>query len=112
MKFRQTPGGTWCGTEATWKSAMKAEGLEFLTFNNVNVIAPRNGTEVVAGGNSPHPLPPAAAQTQPATSDIVVDLDALFAAAPMEHKLRLAVAAIDEADELIRRLVPANPRNA
>lgn len=79
MKLYQTPNGTWAGTEKDWKAALKAEGvnlksytgrkivevptdksglLEFLSFHNVNVIAPREPGKSTA--QLPAPKPPAA----------------------------------------------------
>lgn len=83
MKLYTTPGGQWAGTEANWKAAMKAEGvelksytgrkqievptdkaglMEFLTFYNVNVINPGAHPVVeAAGGPSSPPAVPSAA---------------------------------------------------
>lgn len=114
MKLRQTPGGTWCGTEKDYKAALKREGInpkdytgrefvdvptskaelmEFLTFHNINCIAPKGATPVASQA---HPLAPEPAADSRATT--VPDLDAAFAAAPIKQQLRLAVAAIDAAD--------------
>ena len=82
MKLYQTPGGTWAGSEKDWKAAMKAEGadpkamtrntvdvptskaelMEFLTFNSVNVLNPREAvaSEPAGGGETP-PTPSSSA---------------------------------------------------
>lgn len=116
MKLYQTPGGTWAGSEKDWKTAMKAEGsdpkaatlktievptskaelMEFLTFHNVNCIAPRSSS-AVAPQEQKAPLTPAPA----ADTTVPGDLDALFAAAPLRKQLTLAVLAIDAADAAI-----------
>ncbi len=113
MKLYQTPTGTWCGTQEQWNKAMKAEGwdtkewsldrcsvevpttpktalMEFLTFHNVNAVNPLD----LSGGD--HPAPSPAATTIPG------NIDEQFAAAPITQQLRLAVAAIDAADALLR----------
>lgn len=75
MKLRQSPGGTWCGTEKDYVDALKKEGIkrkdytgrefvevptdkaglmEFLTFHNVNCITG-------PGPAAPVRIPPATA---------------------------------------------------
>jgi hypothetical protein len=134
MKLYQTPGGTWGTSEADWKKAMKAEGLdpktyegrktvdvptqqkplmEFLTFHNVNVVNPQVGTPPateVVGEAPPPPSPRVASSAAPSTS--TVSLDELFSAAPLRAQLDLAVEAIDRANDVIGRVLPADPRTA
>lgn len=113
MKLRQTPGGTWCGTEKDYKAAMKAEGIdlktytgrvfvevpidkaglmEFLTFHNVNVISPGTLPGAEAAGGVP--LPPTQA-APPAAITTVSNLDDLFLAAPLGQQLTLAAIACE-----------------
>lgn len=112
MKYYQTPGGKWSTSEQAWKDDMQSEGLdpktykgrsvvdvptkkaeliEWLTFHNVNIV------------NPPQPGAPAGevVRAEPTT---IPDLDEQFAAAPIGQQLRLAVAAADAADQLIRNL--------
>lgn len=120
MKLYCTPKGNWAGTEKDWKDAMKAEGsdpktasrktvevptskpglLEFLTFHNVNVINPRGAPAPEPAGSAPPTQPPAAL---PAGTDLdAINPDAFFNALPVLTQLRLAVAAIDAADNALR----------
>jgi len=102
MKLYTTPGGQWAGTEAAWKAAMKAEGvdiktytgrkqievptskpelLEFLTFYRVNVIG---------------------AQMQPATDAAASDPPKLAAAPDLE-----ALRALHNPEGVASAAVPA-----
>lgn len=108
MKFRQTPGGTWCGTEKDYRTALKSEGIdpkkytgrefvevptdkaglmEFLTFHGVNVINPRTLLEV----------PTTSAVAAQIVGAPIPDLDELFEAAPVETQLKLAISALNNA---------------
>lgn len=148
MKLYTTPGGQWAGTEANWKAALKREGidpktytgrsqvevptskpalLEFLTFNNVNVISPGAISADAAGGGAPPPAPPPAApdvevlralhNPDPAIAvtpqlgsngptlvafTTMPDLDAAFMAAPISKQLALAEYAVSAAEVLLR----------
>lgn len=118
MKLYCTPGGTWAGTEADYKKALKAEGvdaksvtrpqvdvptdkkglLEFLTFHGVNPIGGYSVSQVVGDGASPlPPAPSPAAPAAPTTEAGEQDLDALFDEAPLRDQLRLAMFAINKA---------------
>lgn len=121
MKLYQTPQGTWAGSEAAWKDAMKAEGsdpkemkrntvevptkkadlMEFLTFHGVNILCPQGVTPSAAAPTS-HPPHEAAADTSSPTT--VSNLQELFAAAPISAQIELAVQACDNADAEIKRL--------
>lgn len=107
MKLYVTPGGTWAGTEASWKAAVKAEGLdpkklerrqvdvptskaelmEFLTFHGVSPI----------GGRALLTLPTASAVAAQIVGAPIPDLDELFEAAPVETQLKLAISALNNA---------------
>lgn len=114
MKLYSTPKGTWCGTQADWFAAMKAEGamgtpedhtvnvpttkpelMEFLTFHGLNVIQPC-GTTVLGAVVSQVTM------TEPSYAEKSVALDDLFQAAPLGQRLTLAAIAIEDA----RMLVP------
>lgn len=118
MRLYQTPNGIWLGTEAAWKSATVAEGhdpklwrdkaqidvptskpelMDFLTFYHVNVINPPVRDIEIALAQ-PSPL---AASVGSKACTTEPDLDALFEAAPIRQKLRLAVVAIDAVDALL-----------
>lgn len=113
-----TPAGTWAGTEADYKKALKSEGidpksvsrrqvevpvkkaelLEFLTFHGVNPIGGRVVSQVVGDGASPlPPAPSPAAPATTATAQDAADLDALFDEAPLGVQLRLSMFAINRA---------------
>ncbi len=119
MQLRQTPGGTWCGTEKDWKTAMKAEGIdlktyagrvfvdvpvdkkglmEFLTFYGVSCVAPTApaapDVPIIVAQAEGAPLPPPAPVV---FSSQDVDLDALFQAAPLGQQLTLAGIAVENA---------------
>lgn len=119
MKLYCTPGGTWAGNEKDWKDAMKDEGLdpkaatrkivevpvskaelmEWLTFHNVNPIAPRalSAQPAIAPPVS-NPTPPApAAGGHPIPQGSA--LDDAFAAAPLGQQLDLASIAVSNARE-------------
>jgi len=110
MKLYCTPGGTWAGSEATYKAAMKAEGsdpkaqdrkqievpvskaelMEWLTFHNVNPINPQRNAGVRTN------TPAISSTTIPNAP--ISDLEAAFNAAPIEQQLKLATLAIGEAE--------------
>lgn len=117
MKLRQTPGGTWCGTEKDYLKALKAEGIarkdykgrefvevptdkpglmEFLTFHSVNCISPNStrGSDAAAGAS---PLPPPAPAVALSDNAPAPDLDELYEAAPIATQLRLAISGINNA---------------
>lgn len=129
MKLYQTPHGTWCGTEAAWKAAMKAEGsdpkaatrklievptdkpglLEFLTFHNVNVVNPQAlpAPEVTGGdmppSNPPSPsVAPAASTTVPSSVAVLDQVEAL----PLTAQLDILVDIADRAHKAICRTTP------
>lgn len=115
MKLYCSPGGTWAGTEAAWKAAVKAEGIdpktvdrkqvdvpvdkaglmEFLTFHGVNPINPRAIPQVVGGATPLPPAPPVVAPETVTFPSQSVDLDALFQAAPLGQQLSLAAIACE-----------------
>ena len=131
MKLYSTPGGQWAGTEKDWIAKMKAEGfnpkdytgrkqidvptskpelLEFLTFHNVNVIAPGNRGEAAGGAVPPPAAPPAAPDLEAlralhnpgSVATTVPDLDAAFRAAPISKQVELAVNLLDRLESATR----------
>ena len=126
MRLYPVPGGTWEATEADWKKAMKAKGLnpkdfdatkardvptgkkeliEFLNFYAVDVY--RTGDEAptvvdvdaLRALHNPAAVRPStlAEGTEPASRPSSTDLDDMFMNAPLGQQLRLSVAAIDAA---------------
>lgn len=124
MRLYCTPGGTWAGTEKDWKDAMRAEGcdpkraerkiidvptskaelMEFLTFYNVNVIAPRTSPDV-GHGHAPPPIE----QPVAGTPTTIPDLNAAFAAAPITVQVELAVNLLDRLETLTRGRAALQP---
>jgi hypothetical protein len=144
MKLYPIPGGTWAGTEADWKAAMKAKGfnpkefdatktrevptakadlMEFLNFFVVDVyrfeamFAPADivvdhaALQARHNPDAPDLVPrvegiplnePRGMETQHPMDVPTLTLDEAFAAAPIQHRLTLAVTAIDAAALLLR----------
>lgn len=120
MRLYPCPGGTWEGTEADWKKAMKAQGLdpklfedtktrevptakkdllEFLNFFAVDVFRTTEATVPVVDVGALRALHnPSADDSAPPPVAVHFDLDAAFEAAPIGQQLRLAVVAIDTAN--------------
>lgn len=134
MKLYQTPGGTWAGSEKEWKDAMKAEGsdpkaaerkivevpvdkkglMEFLTFHNVNVVNPQLAAaapEVTGGDAQPPSAKTPSSPVAPQPTATTVPLDEAVRQAPLPVQLDLVVGIVDRAAEVIRTMVPQNPRD-
>lgn len=118
MKIRQTPGGTWCGTEKDYIKAMRSEGIdpknytgrifvevptdkaglmEFLTFHNVNAVNPGASGPAPGHVTTGEHTPPAPVSPVVTPGTTMSDLDELFAAAPLGQQLTLASIACENA---------------
>lgn len=123
MKLYQTPGGVWCATEADWKKAYKAETggakdkpsrivvevptdkkglLEFLTFYNVHVIKAAAVPEAVVSPALVEALAAPTPRPVEVGSANDISVEDRFKELPISARLRLAVEAIDAADEMLR----------
>ncbi len=127
MKLYCTPGGTWAGNEADWKTACKAEGLDPKTVKNKQVDVPTSKAELLEfltfhGVNPISGRPPViqAAAVSFTDADVVAaagekfipappspaapeaDPDTVFAGFHLSTQLRLAVVAIDRAEAALK----------
>lgn len=113
-KLYRTDAGTWVGTQADWKEKQQEEGasgsgtpepIEVPTNPKSDFIDFLNAL----GGQAPAPRPVQAETTVPTIihTDGPIDLDELFEKAPINQRLRLAVAAIDAGTEYMTKLVAA-----
>lgn len=120
MKLYCTPGGTWAGSEKGWSDAVKAEGLnpkqisrkivevpvskaelmEWLTFHNVNPLAPCAAPTIPADlGNVD--IDTLLAGPRPLQTHQVAGWQEEYLRAPIRLQLELATAAIDAAEKRI-----------
>lgn len=126
MRLYPVPGGEWAGTEADWKAAMKAKGLnpkefeatktrevptgkkelmEFLTFFAVDVYRTGGGSaqapvdvEALRAIHNPDGVRPSALEASTTEPKLTgTALDEAFRAAPLGQQSQLAVEFIDNA---------------
>lgn len=113
MKLYRTTNGTWVGTQKDWKDTQRAEGNDAAGLPDpVEVpITPKEDLirflNDLTTGQAPQAAPAPVTTPTIIHAEGPIDLDELFEKAPMKQRLRLAVAAIDAADDLLTKAMNA-----